>query len=129
MLDESYDFTMDYELWLRLAREGRIFRRIGRITAVDRHQQGRKGVTMTDVLRADLQRLSETHGRGYPRGKRVLSWGFYSWRRAAGALLIPFVPRELAFTDVHTSKWALLKRQLLSWNKRWPDDYEAGSSS
>ncbi|MDP2300018.1 MAG: glycosyltransferase family 2 protein [Actinomycetota bacterium] len=127
MLDESYDFTMDYELWLRLAREGRRFRRIGRITAVDRHQRQRKGVTMTDVLHADLGRLAQTHGRGYPPGKRILSWGFYTWRRAAGALLIPKVPRELAFTDVRTSKWALLRRQLFSWNKRWPDDYEAGS--
>lgn len=127
MLDESYDFTMDYELWLRLAREGRRFRRIGRITAVDRHQRQRKGVTMTDVLHADLGRLAETHGRGYPRAKRILSWGFYTWRRAAGALLIPKVPRELAFTDVRTSKRALLRRQLFSWNKRWPDDYGAGS--
>lgn len=129
MLDETYDFTMDYELWLCLARAGRRFRRIGRITAVDRHHSARKGVTMTEVLHADLGRLAETHGRGYPPAKRLLSWGFYTWRRASGALLIPRVPRELAFTDVRTSKWALARRQLLSWNKRWPDDYEPGSTA
>lgn len=127
MLDESYHFTMDYELWLRLANAGSRFMRIPRITAVDRHQAARKGVTMADVLESDLGRLEQSHGRGYPRGKRVLSWGFYAWRRAAGALLIPRVPRELAFTGVRTSRRALVKRQLFSWNKRWPDDYVPGT--
>lgn len=127
MLDDTYHFTMDYELWLRLAKKGSRFMRIGRITAVDRHQAGRKGVTMADVLASDLDRLEQSHGRGYPAGKRILSWGFYTWRRAAGALLIPHVTGDLAFTDVRTSSWALLKRQLFSWSKRWPDDYEQGT--
>ena len=30
---------------------------------------------------------------------------------------------SLAFTDVRTSKWSLFKRQLLSWNKHWPQDF------
>jgi hypothetical protein len=124
MLDESFDFTMDYELWLRLAAKGCRFRRIGRITAADRHQPERKGVTSTDVLYSDLDRLASSHGRGYPPGKRVLSWGFYTWRRAAGVLLLAKLPRTLAFTDRRTSRRAILKRQLFSWNKRWPDDYK-----
>ena len=124
MLDVTYDFAMDYELWLRLEAKGCGFRRIDRIVAVDRHQSERKGVTIEHVLHADLARLETTHGRGYPRGKRVLSWGFYTWRRAMGALLIPRIPERLAFTDVRTSKWAIFRRQLLSWNKRWPADYE-----
>jgi glycosyltransferase involved in cell wall biosynthesis len=126
MLDETYHFAMDYELWLRLAAKGSRFRRISRITAIDRHHANRKGVVMADVLHADLQRLEVTHGRAYPRGKRILSWSFYSWRRAMGALLIPRVPKRLAFTPVRTSPWALVKRQLFSWDKRWPDDYRAG---
>jgi len=125
MLDETYHFAMDYELWLRLAAKGSRFRRISRITAIDRHHADRKGVVMADVLGTDLRRLESAHGRGYPRGKRILSWGFYAWRRAMGALLIPRVPRQLAFTSVRTSPWALVKRQLFSWNKRWPDDYRA----
>jgi glycosyltransferase involved in cell wall biosynthesis len=125
MLDESFHFSMDYELWLRLDREGRRFGHIDRIVAVDRHQAARKGVTMTDVLHADIERLAETHGRGYPPGKRVLSWGFYTWRRAMGALLIPRIPRELAFTDVATPRWDVFRRQVLSWGKRWPGDWKA----
>lgn len=124
MLDESYHFSMDYELWLRLDRAGRKFAHIPRIVAVDRHHSLRKGVTMEDVLHGDIARLAETHGRGYPRGKRLLSWGFYTWRRAMGATLIPRIPRQLAFTDVGTPKWALFRRQLLSWGKAWPRDWE-----
>ena len=73
---------------------------------------------MNDVLHSDIERLAETHGRGYPRGKRVLSWGFYTWRRAMGGLLIPRIPDELAFTDVRTPKRDIFRRQLLSWGKR-----------
>ena len=124
MLDESFHFAMDYELWLRLDREGRVFRRISRITAVDRHQLERKGETMQDVLRSDFERLSESGGRGYPRGKKALSWAFYGWRRAMGGLLIARIPRQLAFTDTSTPKWDVFRRQLLSWNKRWPADYD-----
>jgi hypothetical protein len=124
MLDVTFDFAMDYELWLRLEREGRRFRRIPRIVAVDRHHAARKGVTMSSVLHSDLGRLAKTHGRGYPRGKRVLSWGFYTWRRFMGVFLIPKIPRDLAFTDVHTRRWDVFRRQALSWNRAWPADYQ-----
>ena len=128
MLDESYHFAMDYELWLRLDREGRRFHRIPRITAVDRHQSARKGETMADVLHSDLGRLAETHGRGYPPGKRFLSWCFYAWRRFMGIFLIPRIPAKLAFTDVRTSRWDIFRRQALSWSKAWPRDFDGGDS-
>jgi glycosyltransferase involved in cell wall biosynthesis len=124
MLDVTFDFAMDYELWLRLVAEGRRFRRIRRIVAVDRQHAARKGVTMSDTLRSDLERLAKTHGRGYPRGKRVLSWGFYTWRRFMGVFLIPKIPHDLAFTDVHTRRWDVFRRQALSWNRTWPADYQ-----
>jgi glycosyltransferase involved in cell wall biosynthesis len=124
MLDETYHFSMDYELWLRLDAKGSRFHRINRITAVDRHQAQRKSETIKDVLASDLDRLADSHGRGYPRGKALLSWGFYTWRRAMGALLIPRIPEQLAFTNVRTTKWDLFRRQLLSWNKAWPRDWD-----
>lgn len=128
MLDESFHFSMDYELWLRLERAGRKFQRIGRITAVDRHQADRKTLTIAEVMHADIARLAETHGRGYPRFKRILSWGFYSGRRLMGATLVPRIPRSLAFTDVRTSKLALLGRQL-AWWKKWPFDWKPKQES
>jgi glycosyltransferase involved in cell wall biosynthesis len=124
MLDASYDFAMDYELWLRLEEKGCSFHRLDRITAVDRHQRARKGVTMEDVLHSDLERLAQTHGRRYPPGKRLLSWGFYTWRRLMGVFLIPRVPRDLAFTSTRTSRTSILVRQAVQFWKRWPYDYE-----
>ncbi len=123
MLDRSFHFAMDYELWLRLDAKGARFRRINRITAVDRHQKDRKSVTIEHVMHEDYDRLADSHGRGYPRGKRVLSRIFYAWRRAMGALLIPGIPEELAFTPVRTGRGDLFRRQALSWNKAWPYDY------
>ena len=105
MLDESYHFSMDYELWLRLAAKGCRFRRIRRITAVDRHHGARKGVTMVDVLHSDLERLAGSHGRGYPRGKRILSWGFYTWRRAMGALFIIAHPQAIGDPYCTGCRW------------------------
>lgn len=124
MLDESFDFTMDYELWLRLEARGAKFARINRITAVDRHQPDRKTETITEVMHADIRRLEGSHGRGYPRGKRLLSWAFYTWRRAMGGLLIRRVPSKLAFTDTVTGKRDIFRRQLLSWHKKWPADFD-----
>lgn len=123
MLEESFHFAMDYELWLRLDANGSRFHHMNRLVAVDRHQRERKGVTMTDVLHSDYERLAESHGRAYPRGKRVLSRGFYAWRRFMGGFLIPKIPRELAFTDAMTRKRDIFRRQMLSWGKSWPDDY------
>ena len=62
-----------------------------------------------------------------PRGKKLLSWGFYTWRRFMGIFLIPRIPHELAFTDKHTSRWDIFRRQALSWNKAWPADYDSGA--
>lgn len=125
MLDEGFDFSMDYELWLRLESRNAKFARLNRITAVDRHQPIRKTETMAEVMHSDIKRLEALHGRGYPRGKRLLSWGFYVWRRAMGGLLIHGVPSELAFTDTVTSKRDLFRRQLLAWHRKWPADFDS----
>ena len=120
----GFDFINAFNAWKCSQAAGRRFHRIGRITAVDRHQATRKSETIQHVLVSDLGRLAQTHGRGYPRGKRALSWGFYTWRRFMGGFLIPRVPRALAFTDARTSRWALLRRQWFSWNKAWPSDWD-----
>ncbi len=125
MLDPSYHFAMDYELWLRLHARGATFRRIDRLVAIDRHQSERKGVTMTDVLQSDLGRLAETHGRGYPRGKRLLSAIYYAWRRAMGVVLVGRIAEDLAFTEVRTPRRDIIRRQAFSWRRKWPQDFIA----
>jgi len=128
MLDTSYHFAMDYELWLRLDARGFRFKRFNRIVAIDRHHGARKSETVKDVHGRDLERLTAAERRADPRAKPLLSWLFYTWRRVMGALLIPRIPAGLAFTDVKTSRWAIFHRQVLSWNKSWPADYEAPRS-
>jgi hypothetical protein len=123
MLDESFHFTMDYELWLRLEHEGRRFARIDRITGIDRLQPLRKSSTITDVHESDLLRLSRTYGV-YPTNERQRARTlFYLKQRLAGALQIPRIPRELGFTTPEQPLLGLWKRQLFSRRSTWPAEY------
>ena len=60
-LDERFQFAMDWELWLRLARSS-TFHRLDRVLAIDRDQPGRKINTWQAVLETDRQRLATTYG-------------------------------------------------------------------
>jgi GT2 family glycosyltransferase len=60
MVDESFDYAMDYELWLRLARLGK-FQRLDSIVALDRHHLERKSYSMADLGRSDHLRLQERY--------------------------------------------------------------------
>jgi glycosyltransferase involved in cell wall biosynthesis len=60
-LDESFHYTMDHELWLRLAAK-HSFGRIDRVLAIDRHQAERKGYARPDLAREEVLRLSELYG-------------------------------------------------------------------
>ena len=61
LADETYDFSMDRELWLRLASTHR-FERADRVLAIDRHHPARKVYTREDVGRADEARIVATYG-------------------------------------------------------------------
>jgi len=123
MLDATFHFAMDYELWLRLAREGRRFGRIDRIAAVDRHYPARKSSTITDVMDADLVRLAETHGALIgPEHERARS-RFYVRQRLMGALLAPRVTRDVAFTAPADLARGLVRRQVFTRRSDWPEEY------
>jgi len=123
MLDESFHFTMDYELWLRLEASGVLFARIPRITAIDRHQADRKSSNILDVHAADTERLAERYDtRLGPEWDRERT-RFYLTQRVAGALLIPSVRPPLAFTHPRDLKRGLIRRQLLTRRSRWAEEY------
>lgn len=61
MVDEAFEYMMDYELWLRLARS-HAFARLPKIVAIDRHHRGRKSYTRLDLATVDRQRLVEMYG-------------------------------------------------------------------
>jgi hypothetical protein len=62
LLDESFHFAMDYELWLRLLARGCRFARLDRVLSFDRVQLERKTRTMVDTRQADAERLATTYG-------------------------------------------------------------------
>jgi glycosyltransferase involved in cell wall biosynthesis len=114
LVDESYDYTMDYELWLRLAARGQ-FRRADRILAIDRHQMARKSYTMADVGRRDHARLQKLYGvAGGPIGLMARK----TWKVAArlnGARLIAAAcDQPVAIPIIRDGKWRLLMRQLMT---------------
>jgi hypothetical protein len=60
-LDESFHYTMDHELWLRLAAKGP-FGRIDKILAIDRHQAGRKVYHWPEQADQEVVRMAEMYG-------------------------------------------------------------------
>ncbi len=121
MLDGTFHFAMDYELWLRLDAASCGFHRIDRITAIDRLHAGRKSSTIQDVMHADLRRLSEMYGTAVPpEGDRLRS-AFYVRQRLMGALLLPRVrPHDIAFTAPDHMKRGAWRRQIGSRRSGWP---------
>lgn len=123
MLDESFHFALDYELWLRLQAGGARFARIPRITGIDRHQPERKSLTLLDVHAADTERLVRTYGV-VPASEQVARRSrFYVRQRLAGALLIPRTHAELAFSTPEDPRRGLLARQVFTRKSRWPEEY------
>lgn len=52
LVDPVFDYSMDWELWLHLARRTR-FRRLDQIVAIDRHHLQRKSLTRLDLAAHD----------------------------------------------------------------------------
>jgi hypothetical protein len=123
LLDTSFHFAMDYELWLRLASQGRRFERIDRILSIDRQQPERKSATIKDVNFADLERLRPMYdlhlGPEYNRQRSM----FYVRQRLMGAPLIPSIHAEdVAFTPSADLKRGLWRRQIGSRRSHWPEE-------
>lgn len=119
-VDESYEFTMDWELWLRLAREGRRFARLDNILAIDRLQGSRKTVTAAHIYREDSERLADSYRL---RGRRVLSpfvYALYVVLRIAGISLLLRRRPSLAFSGRFDGFPTLLRRQVASRRAAMP---------
>jgi len=123
MLDESFHFALDYELWLRLAAAGRRFARIPRIVGIDRHQPERKSLTMLDVHAENTARLVETYGVVPPENALGRRSRFYIRQRIAGAAWIARTDVELAFSAPAQPRSGLMRRQVFSRKSTWPEEY------
>ena len=123
LLDESFHFAMDYELWLRLEAAGRRFARLDRVLAIDRHQPARKSSTITDVHESDLARLAERYDTRFGAEYERVRTGFYFRQRMAGARLALGLRPPFAFSTPPAPKAGLLRRQVGSRRSNWPKEY------
>ena len=125
MLDASFHFAMDYELWLRLASQGRRFGRINRILSVDRHQPGRKSAQLKDLNFSDLDRLQPMYGLHLGPEYDAQRSAFYRRQRLMGALFIPSIKADgVAFTPSAAFTKGLWNRQVLSRRTTWPEEFK-----
>jgi glycosyltransferase involved in cell wall biosynthesis len=119
LVDESYDHSMDRELWLRLGRRVR-FARLDGVVAIDRHHENRKVYTRTDLARADDARLVEKYGsipsgrrRGRTKAVRVV-------QRLLAVRLLGSTRQQLVFEGHVDSRAKLLIRQLALPRRKMP---------
>ncbi len=119
-LDERFQFAMDWELWLRLARSC-TFHHLNRVLAIDRDQPGRKIHTRQAVLEADRRRLATMYGiRLDPWYQRL--GGFYELAlRMSGAPLTLRLTNDMAFRGYLDPTAVRLARQF-AYRGRWEPD-------
>jgi glycosyltransferase involved in cell wall biosynthesis len=118
-VDESYDYAMDLELWLRLASTCK-FTRLPKVLAIDRHHRGRKGETMAQISKYESARLRSTYGlvggRGGLAGKL--------WRIATRAWGLSLIPDALegpyAFSATSDGVVRIALRQVATPRKWMP---------
>lgn len=116
-VDDSYDYSMDRELWLRLAPTCK-FARLPNVLAIDRHHLSRKGETMGQVAKVDAARLRKQYG--LRRGNGGLPFKLYRIaERAWGLTLIPAARKgPFAFSAISDGVLKLVVRQVAT-PRRW----------
>jgi hypothetical protein len=112
LADESFEFAMDYELWLRLSARAP-FQRMNRIVAIDRHHRERKSTVMLDTLDRDREILRARYGvaTGPWADAARKVWKIAS--RIVGVTLVPAALRQpLAFDGWFDRTAAVIWRQV-----------------
>ncbi len=113
-IDEEYQFTMDWELWLRLADGGRKFARLDKVLAIDRLQPERKTVTSAGIYHTESEKLTQIYGVRRSPWLAPAIYALYVWLRVAGVKLLLRPRRDLAFDARFDSPPRLLRRQVAS---------------
>lgn len=122
LLDETFHFAMDYELWLRLYFAKARFARLDRVLAIDRQQPMRKSSTVLDVHARDMQAIAKRYDTWLGPKWEATRTRYYLWRRVAGVAQLPRIRPPFAFGAPEDIKRGLLARQLLTRQSRWPEE-------
>jgi hypothetical protein len=121
-VDESYQFAMDWELWLRIGRTRR-FVRMDRVLAVDRLQPNRKIKTWLPVLEENRARLGQTYGVRMPWYYSLVDRLYYLCTRLGGGRFVLRMSSDLAFSGEQDSKGTVFRRQVFTRKANWPSDF------
>jgi glycosyltransferase involved in cell wall biosynthesis len=119
--DEAFDFTMDWELWLRLGKDHR-FKRLNSVLAADRHQPGRKNKTAIHVFRENERRMRAAYGFPEPS---TWYWDLYQrywWirQRLMGGFFVRAVSTAPLAFDGRVDPWRVFfRRQVMQRRTKW----------
>jgi glycosyltransferase involved in cell wall biosynthesis len=129
LVDPAFDYSMDRELLLHLARRTRFFR-LNRIVAIDQHHIGRKSLTRPDLAAHDRELIGQRYripavASNYLLHKTtrivVRLAGLSKVREAArGSNVLP--PQDASARDIAIRQVAQLRRWMPSGDRPGPPD-------
>lgn len=112
MVDETYGYVMDRELWLRLSRKHK-FARLNKILAIDRLHSARKGVADRQEMLREREELALAYGgANIPLRKYVAASIFILFRWLGLTETRRALRHKLGFIEVDDYR-SLIKRQAL----------------
>jgi glycosyltransferase involved in cell wall biosynthesis len=120
-LDESLEYVMDYEFWLRLS-ETYDFYHLDRIVAADRNHPDRKMLTHRDALIPERKSVQQAHGQTFGQKYwlgRMADKVYSAWNRLRGLLTAENIirRRDLAFPLRFDERKSIFRRQLFANNR------------
>jgi len=118
LVDESLHFAMDYDLWLRLLRDGRRFARIDKVLAVERGQAERKTLSIADIRKRDVERLAKEYGIGTEDDNQLVKRILGVKSRFFGLRLVRAIHGDLAFAAQPVSTTDVMRRQIAARRSR-----------
>lgn len=118
MVDPAFDYSMDRELWLHLARRTR-FRRIDRIFAIDRHHLQRKSLTRLDLAAQDRVVLRDRYQTPGFASNRILHKATTVAARMIGVSLVRQAARGSDVLPLRPTTGRELAVRQLTQLRRW----------
>jgi glycosyltransferase involved in cell wall biosynthesis len=118
LVDPTFEYCMDWELWLHLAGRTR-FRRLNRVIAVDRHHLQRKSLTRLDLAAHDQALIVERYRIPAIASTRVLHRGVKIGMRWAGLTMVKEAALEGDAFPLRRSSLSAIALRQVAQLRRW----------